>query len=288
MSEILKDGYEKKYAIPAFNFDSYDVLLAIFEGTSETQSPLIAQITEPAIESLGLENVVSIVKNEAALRNIPTALHLDHGENLDIIKRCYKAGFTSAMIDFSCSDIEENIRVTREVKEIAEKYGASVESSIGHVGTTGNPENETLSDDESLHTDLNDAIRFYEETKVDALAVSIGSVHGMTRQQIEIDIESLKFLHENIKVPFVLHGSSGVSKESLEKCIEYGIAKTNVETELRKAYRDGLDEILEKDKSLIKPRHIMKHVRELVKEKVVYRQNLLGANGKIKTFGKNS
>lgn len=280
MKELLQDAYDKQYAIPAFNFDNFDLLMGVFEGSMEAQSPLIIQITQPAIEFFGIENVVDIVKNEALLRRIPTALHLDHADNLDIIESGIKNGFTSVMIDCSEKDFEENVRMTRKVIDLARPYNVTVEAEIGQVGVTRDPLKGSSISTEMM-TDPQAAMSFKEATDVDVLAVSIGTIHGMKVKEMKLDIERLQQINTKLCIPLVLHGSSGASEADLKRAIKNGIAKTNVETELRVTFRNTLDKMLAENPNEIKPRNIMKNVRKAIQQKVIYRQTLLNSAGKI-------
>lgn len=280
MKELLQDAYAKQYAIPAFNFDNFDLLMGVFEGATEAQSPLILQITQPAIEFFGIENVVDIVRNEAAIRRLPTALHLDHADNLEIIESAIKTGFTSVMIDYSEKDFADNVRMTQKVVELARPFNVTVEAEIGQVGVTADPLSCSSISTDTM-TDPQAAITFKEATDVDVLAVSIGTIHGMKVKEMQLDIERLQEINAKLGIPLVLHGSSGAREADLKKVINYGITKTNVETELRVTFRNTLEKILAENPNEIKPRNIMKHVREAIKQKVIQRQTLLKSAGKI-------
>jgi len=280
MSTFLNDARTSSYAVPAFNFDSFDTLFAIFKGAINANSPLIVQITEPAIEGLGIENVVSVVKNQSSILNIPTCLHLDHGDNIEIIRKCIEAGFSSVMFDGSSLPYEENVQLTKKCAKIAKEAGVSLEAEIGHVGTS-TPE---ASSDESVQTDITEAVNFYKETSVDALAISVGTAHGMHNRTASIDLDKLRAISLQIPIPLVLHGTSGLSDNDLKNCLLYGVAKTNVETELRRAYRSSLEKVLNDNPSLIKPRHIMKPVQEAIAEKVYARLEVLQCCGKAARY----
>lgn len=280
LSTFLNDARASSYAIPAFNFDNFDMLFAIFKGAVHANAPLIVQITEPAIEGLGIENVVSVVKNQSKKLNVPTCLHLDHGENIEIIRKCIEAGFSSIMFDGSSLPHEENIKLTKKYARMAKDAGISIEAEIGHVGTA----NLGTSFDTNVHTEIAAAVNFYNETNVDALAISIGTAHGMHHKTASIDIDKLKEISSKIKAPLVLHGTSGLSDNDLKNCLLYGVAKTNVETELRRTYRSSLEKVLQDDPNLIKPRHIMKPVQEAIAAKVYARLEILQSCGKADRY----
>lgn len=260
MKELLTDAYEKKYAIPAFNFDNFEILMGILDGAELVNTPIILQITEPALSWLGIKNVVDVVKNECRKRNLTIALHLDHADNFDLIKKCIHEGFTSVMIDSSNKEYEENLRVTKQVVEYAHKYNVSVEAELGYVS------NISLNDDELTNVDL--VKNFSEHTGLDILGVSIGNTHGGITRNRNIDLELLKEINNIVKKPLALHGSSGIKLDMIQESIKYGITKINTETALRLVFKDCLNKALQ-NKNEIKPRNIMQFVREGIKEQVI-------------------
>ncbi len=279
MKQLLDDAYKNHYAIPAFNFDNFELLMGIFQGAKQVQTPVIVQITEPAIEWLNVENVVSMVKNEAEQCGLPVALHLDHANNFDIIKSCIKAGFTSVMIDYSDKDLQQNMEMTRQVVDLAKNYNVTVESEVGIVSNI----NETDEQDNEF-TNLNNAINFCKYTNIDVLGISIGNTHGMRNRTASLDIERLVSINEKLQLPLALHGSSGVKEEDLAKAIKFGITKVNMETELRVAFRKAIEDIFAEKPNEIKPRNIMAKVRQSISEHVIKHYKLLNSAGKYANF----
>lgn len=272
---LLTHARKNFYAIPAFNIENFDALIGVLDGASASGSPLIIQATQPAIENLGIENLVAVTKLEAAARRLPVALHLDHGENLAFIFRCLEAGFSSVMFDGSRLALSENIATTRQVVQHATNYGASVEAALGGIGSDEAPVVEKAS------AKL-DALQLVEETKAHVLAVAIGSVHGMRSRELELDLDILAQIAQQVPVPLVLHGSSGVKEEQILKAIKHGIAKVNLETELRILFRKALQESLERNPKEIKPRNLMRPVREAIASRVAQYQTALGAAGQAR------
>lgn len=269
--EIIIDAVNRHYSIPAINFDSFDVLKALIKGAGECGAPLFVQTTEPAIETLGAKRIV-FMKNE--LENEYGAniiLHLDHGENIDIIKKCVDAGYDSVMIDASDKSLEENAKITRDVIEYAHEKGVIVESEIGHVGGAG---------DDNIKTEIDVIKSYIDIVKPDMLAVSVGSSHGGREKTRTIDFELLKNISDEIKnYPLVLHGSSGVVEKDLAKVSEYGICKINIETELRLLYRKATMDYYESDINHIKIRELHNFVCGKIKEFVEYKSMLFNSYG---------
>jgi ketose-bisphosphate aldolase len=279
MLELLTNAYENHYAIPAFNFDSFDVLFGIFDGAVETQSPLIVQITPPSLEFLGIKNVVSVVRHEAERRNIPTALHLDHADNLDIIRQCVEHGFTSVMLDYSDREYDINVTMTQKAVELCRSRNVTVEGEIGHVGILSQSPN-TSSDAIAL-TDIIMAADFYKATEIDVLGIAIGNIHGVRTKERELDIPRLTQIHSIVPIPLALHGSSGTKESDLQQVIYLGVAKVNIETRLRLTFRRTLDDVLRENPDEIKPRNIMRKIRDAIKKEVISYQNLLQSAGRI-------
>ena len=285
MKELLENAYENHYGIPAFNFENFDVLEGIFLGAEKVKAPVILQTTEPAINYLGIDNIVNIVKNNSERYKIPVALHLDHADNMNIIKKCIKHGYSSVMLDASENDIKNNIEKTKEVMEYAKEYNVTVESEIGIVDSISNKnENDKEVKKHNNMTDIEDAKYFIDKTNVDVLGISIGNIHGMRVKETEIDYKRLIEINNATKRPLVLHGSSGINDSNLKEIIKYGISKINIETELRIVFRKSLEQYLEENPSVIKPRDIMGYVRELISRAVILKFEALNTINKANNF----
>ena len=284
MKDLLIDAYRNHYAIPAFNFENFDVLAGIFVGAEASRSPLIIQITQPALEFLGVEQVVAVVSLEAKRRKVPTALHLDHGDNLAMIQTAINSGFTSVMIDGSEKPFAENVAVTKEVIQLARPKGVTVEALIGHVGTAVNMPQERDTMGTPLLTNPQDALIFHEQTTIDVLAVAVGSIHGVKSKGVHLDLPRLAEIYQQVTIPLVLHGSSGVVYEDLCAAIKLGITKTNIETALRVIFRQSLEQLLSEKPQEVKPRNIMGAVRKATQDYVMEQQHILQSSGKSHHF----
>ncbi|MCP4365607.1 MAG: class II fructose-bisphosphate aldolase family protein [Planctomycetes bacterium] len=279
MKELLNDAYRNRYAVPAFNFETFDLLFGIFDGAVASKSPLIVQITESSLEFLGVDNVVAVVTNEAVRRSVPTALHLDHCSNIHMIEQCVNAGFTSVMIDYSNKTFEDNVTMTKRVIGLASPKDVTVESEIGVIGSASDMK-QTVVPDHIEMTDPDMALRFYEETHIDALAVAVGSVHGMKVKEKRVDFQRLARINNLLGIPLVLHGCSGLATTDLKNSINEGVTKANIATELRVTFREALVKHLRNFPDEIKARNIMSQVRISIKEIVIAKQHLLGCAGR--------
>jgi fructose-bisphosphate aldolase, class II len=235
MKNILDIARLEKYAICAFEFWSLDSAQAIVESAMEVNLPVILQagLLESKFAG-GIKNLYRIAKMVAEDYPVPTALHLDHAEDLDFICSALDVGFTSVMIDASMMPYEENVRMTQRVVAVAKSYGASVESELGRL--VGNEGTLDVNDEEAAQTDPEEARRFVTETGIDALAVAIGTAHGFYRFTPRINIERLKKIEARVAKPLVLHGGSGTPDEMVVEAISHGVAKVNICTEFVAAF----------------------------------------------------
>lgn len=278
--QLLEAALEGHYALGAFNANNMEQVQGIVDAAVEEQAPVILQVSQGAIRYAGLEFAAAMVKTAAAEADIPVVLHLDHGTSFEQNVRCLRAGFTSLMYDGSKRPYEENVALTARVVEMAHICGIPVEAELGKVlqSADGVTEEEVI----AAMTDPDQAVEFVERTGCDSLAVAIGSVHAMAQASAELDIERLKRIQAKVKLPLVLHGSSGVKEESEVEAIQYGIAKINVATMLNQAFVRGLKKAQEELPDNVDPRKWLIHSREEVKEVVRHKIRLFGSSGTVR------
>lgn len=232
LKEALKKAEEGSYGIGMFNVINMETILSVMGAAEENSSPVILSLPEVDWPYVDCDMVIRAMVEKARLSSVPVVLHYDHGHNLDFMKKLLDNGWTSLMIDESMKPLEENIDITSRVVEMAGKYGASVEAELGHVpGLEGQINNaDEIADD--MYTRVDQAVYFAEKTGVDALAVSIGTVHGEYKFEPKLNFKRLAEINEKLDIPLVLHGGSGLSAEEFKKCIELGVRKINVFTEI--------------------------------------------------------
>jgi len=299
--DVLYPARQKAYAVGAFNINNLESLLAVAEAAVEEKSPVIVAVTPSAIKYAGLAYLAKIAKTAAETAPVPMSLHLDHGENFETASKCIEAGFTSVMIDGSFLKFEENAALTKRVVDFAHPKGATVEAELGRLAGV---EESTVEEKEAVLTDPNAAKEFVEKTGVDALAVAIGTSHGAYKFKAEpkLDFERLKFIKEKVDVPLVLHGASSVPQWIIEKAVKYGaeltgakgipeehikkaiflgIAKINIDTDLRLAFTATIREFLANSPKEFDPRKILGPAKEAMKELVKGKMRLFGSSGKI-------
>lgn len=234
LKEILAGTKEGHYAVGGFNFNGYEDAQGIINAAVAKNSPIILMASMGTVKYMGLKQVVGMIKGMAESVDIPVCLHLDHATDYDLIKEAIREGFTSVMIDASAKDYETNIAETKAIVEFAKDYNCSVEAELGKVG--GKEENIVVEDASATFTDPDDVLRFVEETGIDALAIAIGTVHGFYKSEPKLDFDRLAKIVKITDCPLVLHGGTGVPVEDFKKCVQMGMSKINVGTELKATY----------------------------------------------------
>ena len=303
-NDLFKKALEGKYAIGAYNVNNMELLQAIVEAGEEMQAPLILQVSAGARKYANQEYLIKLVEAALNTSTIPIALHLDHGEDFEICKACIDGGFSSVMIDGSKHPFEENVRLTKEVVDYAHQKGISVEAELGKLA--GVEDYISVSEKDAIYTNPQEAKEFIERTGCDSLAVAIGTSHGAYKFKGEpkLDFERLQEIQEAVGTdyPLVLHGSSSVPKDLVEICNQYGaeiptdakgvpeymfetargmgVAKINIDTDLRLALTGAIRKHFAQNPADFDPRKYLGPAREAVKELVKHKIKVLGTDGK--------
>ncbi|ALC84484.1 fructose-bisphosphate aldolase [Bacillus sp. FJAT-22090] len=230
--KILKDAQRGKYAVAAFNVYNLETVQAAIHVAERENQPVIIALGERYFSTVDVEGFSALVRAIAEKSSIPVALHLDHAYEKESIIRAIRCGFTSVMFDGSAYEIDENVRRTKEIVEIAHMAGVSVEAEIGSL-VKGDFSDEEEGD--GTLTDPKAAKEFVDATGVDFLAAAIGTVHGMYKGEPKIDLPLLERIQQAVEVPLVLHGGSGTPNEVIKQAIQLGICKVNVNTEVSMA-----------------------------------------------------
>ncbi|MGI5911330.1 MAG: class II fructose-1,6-bisphosphate aldolase [Syntrophomonadaceae bacterium] len=260
VKELLLKAEQGNYAVGAFNANNMEIVQAIVEAAEKEKSPVIMQASQGAITYAGLDYITEMVRLAAMSASVPVALHLDHGTDFDQVVRCIRSGFTSIMYDGSKLPLEDNIAITRKVLDIARPVGVSVEAELGKIG--GTEDNVQVSEKEAMYTDPDEARYFVEQTGVDSLAIAIGTAHGQYKGEPKLDYERLSQIKALVKIPIVLHGSSGVPDDSIRKAIELGVRKVNIDTNIREAFVGAMRRVITEKPNEIDPRKILGPARE--------------------------
>ncbi|MGG5840220.1 tagatose-bisphosphate aldolase subunit KbaY, partial [Huaxiibacter chinensis] len=235
---LLQDAQAKGYAVPAFNIHNAETIQAILEVCSEMRSPVILAGTPGTFKHIPLEEIYALCSAYSLSYDMPLALHLDHHESLDDIRRKVNAGVRSAMIDGSHFPFEQNVKLVKSVVDFCHLNDCSVEAELGRLG--GVEDDMSVDAESAFLTDPQEAKRFVELTGVDSLAVAIGTAHGLYTKRPKIDFQRLEEIRAVVDVPLVLHGASDVPDEFVRRTISLGVCKVNVATELKIAFSDAV------------------------------------------------
>ena len=259
-------------AVGSFNLHCLEMLPAFFKAAKQTNSPLMIQISTGTAHYLGYQLLVDSVRSLSASENVPTCLHLDHCSDINAIQTAIDAGFSSIMYDGSHLDIDENIANTRIVVEMARPHGISVEAELGAIG--GSEDGKAVAEEDICFTTVEDAKRFVEETHVDMLAVSVGTVHGLYTGKAQIQHQRLQEISAATGTPLVLHGGTGVSDEDMRKAVTEGINKVNVGTEMNVQWVGQCKSTFEKGKGNDSVRKFLIPANDAVTQVLVEKMNL--------------
>lgn len=240
---ILSKAREKQYAVPQPNVWDINSIRAALKASQEVKSPVIIGFAQAHLQYIGIDEVAMLVKYYGDKLNTQYALHLDHGSDYELIVKAIELGFSSVMIDASTLPFNKNVELVKKVVNIAHASNVTVEAELGHVGSE-NSSNNSNDNFQSVLTDPNEAEEFVKQTNIDSLAVAIGTVHGKYTSEPKIDINRLKQIADKIDIPLVLHGGSGTEENILKKCIELGISKINICTDLMISATEGVKKAL--------------------------------------------
>ncbi len=275
---MLNKALEGKYAVGQFNINNLEWTQAILEAAQEENSPVILGASEGATKYMGGAPVVVAMVNallETMDITVPVALHLDHGSSFESAKEAIDAGFSSVMIDNSALPIDENIENTKKVVDYAHERGVSVEAE---VGTVGGEEDGVVGD--VIYADAEECKRMVDEAGIDALAAALGSVHGTYAGEPKLGFDEMKEISELTQTPLVLHGGSGIPTHQIEKAIEYGHTKMNINTELQQVWTARTREVLKNDSEVFDPRKVIGPGKENITATTKMKMRELGSSGK--------
>lgn len=277
LNELLYDAQKNHYAVGAFNTNNMEIVQAIVETAEEEQAPVILQASQGALRYAGIDYIMAMVRAAEKNSHVPIVMHLDHGTDFEQVMLCLRKGFTSVMIDGSKNPLEKNIALTRRVIEVARPMGVSVEAELGKIG--GTEDDVTVSEREAAMTVPEEAVRFVEETDVDALAIAIGTAHGAYKWEPKLDYDRLSRIAKSVNTPLVLHGASGVPEEAVREAIARGITKVNIDTNIRQAFTKGVHSYVAMHPDVFDPRKILGPAKKAMKDIIREKIRLFGSAG---------
>ncbi len=298
--KILVPARAKHYAVPAFNVNDLEFLKAVISAAVKMKSPVIVQTTEGAVEYAGMDYLLAMVR-VAAKAPVPVVMHLDHGKDLKVIRQAIQSGYTSVMYDGSALPFAKNVKNTKQVVAWARRKGVSVEAEIGALA--GIEDLVSVEEKDAKLTNPEEAARFAKETRCNSLAVAIGTSHGAFKfkGKTHLDIARLKKISGLVRLPIVLHGASGVLEDvkelaekygaklgqargvldaDIKQAVKNGVAKINIDTDLRLAFTAGIREAVHDLPKVIDPRKLLEPANLLMREVAMRKMKLFGSAGR--------
>lgn len=282
LAEILQPCVGQGWAVGAYDTCNLEITQAIVDAAAADRSPAIIMIYPHHTPQDSWPTLVRLIEAEVERTRIPAALVLDHAKTLEQIACALELGFSGVMIDASLAPLDQNIALTRQAVELAHSKGVAVEAELGHVGQG----EEVLTEDQrQAHlTRVDEAKRFVRETGVDALAVSIGTLHGLYRGIPQLDFERIAQLRAACPIPLVLHGGSDTPDPDIRRAIETGIDKINIWTDVRIPFLQALKETLGGPIGKIEVTDALGAARVAATEVIRRKNQLLGATGKAAQY----
>ncbi|MBU0460362.1 MAG: class II fructose-1,6-bisphosphate aldolase [Nanoarchaeota archaeon] len=293
---ILEKAARKNYAVGHFNINNMEILQGVVQAANNLKAPIIVATSEGAIKYAGMNFLYDLVRTASELSKVPIALHLDHGQDMNIIRQAIKIGYSSVMFDGSHYPFKKNLRLTKKVVKLAHKKNISVEAELGTIGGV----EDNIKSKKIIYTDPEKAQEFVNKTGCDFLAIAIGTSHGAYkfRGPAKLNFALLKEIKQKIKVPLVLHGGSevprevvqqaekygaklsgvrGVPDQQIRMAVKYGINKINTDTDLRIAFDAAVRKIIKTKPKDFDPRHILAPARDLITKVAEHRIKVFGS-----------
>ena len=237
LKPVLAEAKAKGYAVAAFNPVDYASMKAMVSAAEALNAPVIIQTSAKTINYYSHEAMYGWMHEIASQSPVPVVLHLDHGKDLDMIRRCIQMGWTSVMIDWSHEPFETNLATTRTIVDLATAANVGVEAEIGQI--LGVEDDMVVTEDESHLTDPNEAERFCRELDLGAFAAAIGTAHGYYKGVPNVAFDLIEEINRRTGTPMALHGGTGLADDVIQKCIKLGCAKINISTNLKHVFVDS-------------------------------------------------
>lgn len=243
LTDVLVPARKGKYGIGLFNTINSEMCRGVLAAAEEMNCPVIIGTAQVLFPVSPLQEVFEMIIPQAKRASVPVVCHLDHGLDAKTCRKALELGFTSIMYDCSTLSFEDNIKEVKELAYAAHSVGATIEGELGHVGDNQGSAEKSL-DPKSYYTDPKQAREFVESTKIDALAIAVGTAHGAYKLPPKLDFERIKEIAAIIDTPLVLHGGSGLTDQDFRHAIECGISKVNIFTDINFAYAQGIRKAL--------------------------------------------
>ncbi|PSL46890.1 fructose-bisphosphate aldolase class II [Salsuginibacillus halophilus] len=276
--DLLNHAFENGYGVGAFSAHNAETVQGIIQAAEEEQAPIMIQVGQKVINTLGMKPMKQLIEYYAREATIPIAIHLDHSRQFEQTMEAVQLGFQSVMYDGSAKSFEENAGTTADVVKIAKALGIGAEGEIGKIG--GTEDDITVDEKDAMITSTEEAVAFVEATGIDYIAVSIGTAHGIYQKPPELQFDRIEEIAKAVKRPVVMHGGSDVPDEDVRRAISLGIAKINVDTELRAAFTQGVQAFYEASPDNYVLADSLGRGREEMVKKVKEKIHVFYSNGK--------
>ena len=278
MTDMLAKALAGKYAVGAFNMLDYNSTKAVVRAAEEADSPVIIQTSAKTVIFWGTSAIMTWVRELAESSPVPIALHLDHCKDLELIRQCIEAGWTSVMIDASARPFEENLALSRQVVEMARPKGITVEAELGAI--VGVEDDIHVKEQDSHLADPEQAVKFCSEVEPDCFAPAVGTAHGVYKGEPKIAYHRLEEIAAKTVIPIALHGGTGLADDVFKKCISLGCAKVNISTQLKYAFIDGFVSYHNAHNTEYNPLNVIDAQFKELKAGIIEKINLFGSAGK--------
>jgi fructose-bisphosphate aldolase class II len=277
MQQILRDAFDKRYGVGAFNIVDWVTMDAVLAAAAETRSPVIVQVSVKTVKVMGAKLIQVMFAEMAGRAPVPATLHLDHCPDRRVIEDCIAAGWNSVLFDASKLTYEENLAQTREVVALAHRHGVAVE---GELEAVKGVEDDVGGEDQGAVVPLDKAVAFIRATGIDSFAPAIGTAHGVYKGTPKINFDRVSEIVAAEPIPLVVHGGTGLSEETFHELIRRGAPKVNVSTQLKIVLADSYRTYLEEKPKEYDPLKLLGAAKKNLVAQVIYFMKVFGSEGK--------
>jgi len=277
MQQILRDAFDKRYGVGAFNIVDWVTMDAVLAAAAGTRSPVIVQVSVKTVKVMGAKLIQVMFAEMAGRTPVPATLHLDHCPDRQVIEDCIAAGWNSVLFDASKLTYEENLAQTKEVVALAHRHGVAVE---GELEAVKGVEDGVGGEDQGAVVPLDKAVAFIRATGIDSFAPAIGTAHGVYKGTPKINFDRVSEIVAAEPIPLVVHGGTGLSEETFHELIRRGAPKVNVSTQLKIVLADSYRTYLEEKPKEYDPLKLLGAAKKNLVAQVSYFMKVFGSEGK--------
>ena len=279
MGPMLRHARANHYGIAAYNMIDFNSARAIIDGAAALNAPMIVQVSTKTVKHWGAVHVATWVRMLASDAPVPVALHLDHCTDIEIIKRCIDAGWTSVMFDGSALPFAENQAKSLQVYAMTEAAGIGLEAEIGAIG--GVEDDKVVNDDQSRLANFDECVAFVQDMpNLAVFAPAIGTAHGFYKGEAKIAYDLLERITKAIPIPIALHGGTGLTNEQFHRCIALGCGKVNISTMHKSLFIDGFINLRAEKPKLAEPLPFIEAQHKAMKDDVMQCIRTFGSEGR--------